>query len=154
MKSSTCSTSSLGGLKSVLGSGGFLLGGFVVDRMPRLVRFMWPLAVAVDSGKYFLTRSEEILGKPISWSLSMALHNVSKVGENKHWCRNLIVSDMVVVWKALLALWSVLVSSMIVKDLLFLVSGMYHSLFFLLRIPLLTSCLLYNMTHSSLSNNT
>ena len=95
MKSSTCSTSSLGGLKSLLGSsGGFLLDGLVVDRMPRRVRFICPLAVAVDSGRYFWTRLDVILGKPISWSLSMALQKVLSVGEKRHWCRNWIVSAM------------------------------------------------------------
>ena len=95
-KSSTCSTSSLAGLKSVFGSsGGFLLDGLVVDQMPHRVRFICPLAVAVDSGRYFRTRLDVILGKPISWSLSMALQKVSSVGEKRHWCRNCIISAMV-----------------------------------------------------------
>ena len=41
-----------------------------------------------------------------------------------------------------------------VKDCFVLVSGIYHKLFLLLRIPLLTSFFLYKIMHSSLSNNT
>ena len=94
--SSTCSTSSLGGLKSVFSSSvGFRLDGLVVDRMPLRVRFMCPLAVAVDSGRYFWTRFDVIFGKQMSWSLSMALQNVSSVGEKRHWCMNWIVSAIV-----------------------------------------------------------
>ena len=156
MKSLTSSTSSLGGLKSGSGSsGGFFLEGLEVRWIPFLVRFMCPLAVAVDSGRYFLTSADVILGKPMIWSLSMDLQSVLIVGENRHWCRYWIVSAMVEVWKALLAEFVfVFVSSTMVKARLVLVSGMYHNLFRLLLIPLLTSCLLCKMMHSFLSNNT
>ena len=56
---------------------------------------MCPFAVAVDSGRYFRTKAEVMHGKPISWSLSMALQSVSRVGEKRHWWRNWIVSAMV-----------------------------------------------------------
>ena len=56
---------------------------------------------------------------------------------------------MVEVWKALLAEFVfAFVSSTMVKARLVLVSGMYHNLFHLLLIPLLTSCLLCEMMHS------
>ena len=58
---------------------------FVDDLVCLRVRRRCPLAVAVDSGKYFRTCDEVIGGKPMSWSLSSALHNVSMVGENRHW---------------------------------------------------------------------
>ena len=84
MKSSTSSTSSLGGLKSAETEGSLCIFCLVVDQIPFLVLFMCPLAVAVDSGRYFRTKAEVMRGNPISWSLSMALHSVSRVGEKRH----------------------------------------------------------------------
>ena len=56
------------------------------------MRFICPLAVAVDLGRYLRTNAEVRCGKPINWSLSIALHNVSTVGEKRHWCMYCIVS--------------------------------------------------------------
>ena len=67
-----------------------------VERRPRRVRFRCPFVVAVESGRYLQTTVEVMCGKPISCPLSMALQSVSRVGENKHWCRNFNVSDIVV----------------------------------------------------------
>ena len=157
IKSSTSSTSSLGGLKSVVSSVSLLDFCLVVERMPFLVLFMCPLAVAVDSGRYFRTKAEVMRGKPISWSLSMALHSVSMVGEKRHWWRKVIVSAMVEVWKALLPSCRLaLVSStmvMLCAPWTF-VSGMYHSPLLLLLSPLITSTLLCITMHSLLLNST
>ena len=129
----------------------------VVERMPFLVLFMCPLAVAVDSGRYFRTKAEVMRGKPISWSLSMALQSVSMVGEKRHWWRKVIVSAMVEVWKAPLPSCRLaLVSStmvMLCAPWTF-VSGMYHSPLLLLLSPLITSTLLCITMHSLLLNST
>ena len=80
MKSSTSAFSSVAGRKSC--SIGILLAGeFVVDLRFFLFLFMWPFAAAVDSGRYFCTRDHVRNGKPMSWPLSIALHNMSTVGE-------------------------------------------------------------------------
>ena len=67
-----------------------------VEWRPRRVQFRSPFAVAVESGRYIQTKVEVMCGKPISCPLSMALHSLSRVEENKQWCRNFIVSDIVV----------------------------------------------------------
>ena len=60
----------------------------MVDLVPFLSRFICPFAVAVDSGRCFLTWLDVIGGKPINWSLSIALQKVSIVSENRHWWMN------------------------------------------------------------------
>ena len=85
MNNSTSSISSLGGLKSSSSCFRRVVLVLVVDLSPFLVRFRWPFAVAVESGKYFLTSLDVMCGKPIKCPLSIALHRVSSVGENKHW---------------------------------------------------------------------
>ena len=69
----------------------------VVDRVCLRTRRRCPLAVVVESSKYLRTCVDIIGGNPMSWSLSSALHNVSMVGEKRHWWMYCIVSASVVV---------------------------------------------------------
>ena len=85
MNSSTSLSFSLGGLKSSSSCFRRVVLVLVVDLSPFLVQLRWPLAVAVESGKYLWTSLDVMCGKPIKCPLSIALHKVSSVGENKHW---------------------------------------------------------------------
>ena len=98
INNSTSGTSSTGGLKSSVVCCIVVFVVLVVERSPFRVRFRWPFAVAVDSGKYFLASVDVICGKPSNCPLSIALHSVSSVGEKRHWCKNLTVSSMEVDW--------------------------------------------------------
>ena len=101
MNISTSASSFGSGRKYFSISSALAVCAFVVDLSPRFVRFMWPFDVAVESGNYFRTSFKRRLGNPISWSLSIALHNISIIGENKHCWMNFIVSGIVEVWYAL-----------------------------------------------------
>ena len=52
--------------------------------------FMWPLVVAVLSGKYFLTAAAVIPVHVLKCPFSMAFIHVEGAGLNAHWCRNCI----------------------------------------------------------------
>ena len=66
---------------------------FLVDRTFFGTLCMWPLMVADDGGKFFVTDSFVSPGTPSSLLLMVAFKKVAVVGEKKHWCRYLIASS-------------------------------------------------------------
>ena len=74
-------------------------GGAVrVDRTPAGVFFMWPFAVAVESGRYHRTASAVRPGHEAYCLLLMALIHVDGGGLKAHWWRNWISFALEVVW--------------------------------------------------------
>ena len=69
-----------------------------VDRTPAGVFFMWPFAVAVESGRYRRTASAVRPGHVANWLLWMALIQVDGGGLKAHWWRNWISLALDVVW--------------------------------------------------------
>ena len=80
MNRSTSAVSSCCGLKSSVSFVSVCVFSYGDDLSPFLVQFMSPFAVAVDGGRCFCTCAKVMVGKPMSCSLSIALHRVSMVG--------------------------------------------------------------------------
>ena len=57
----------------------------LVERMPCLVRFMCPLSVAVDGGKYLLINSWDKPGNVRSWLFLMAARIVDGGADKNTW---------------------------------------------------------------------
>ena len=76
-----------------------IVGGFgCVERTPAGVFFMWPFAVAGESGRYCRTASAVRPGHEANWLLLMALIHVNGGGLKVHWWRNWISFALEVVW--------------------------------------------------------
>ena len=97
MNNSTSTFASMAGRKSCSITCVSVCRIFVVDLVCFRTRLRWPLAVVVDSGKYLHSCADVMGGKPMSWSLSSALQNVSTIGEKRHWCMYWMVLASVVV---------------------------------------------------------
>jgi hypothetical protein len=75
-----------------------VIGVVRVERTPVGVFFMWPLAVAVESGRYRRTAFAVRPGHVAKWLLFMALIQVDGGGLKAHWWRNWMSFALDVVW--------------------------------------------------------
>ena len=81
----------LGGSVTSGGAGVLRAGGFDwVLWTPLGTFFMCPLAVAVESGRYFLTAVGVRPGHDLKWPFFMASIHVDCGGLKAHWCKNWI----------------------------------------------------------------
>jgi len=79
----------LGGIVIFGGAWILMIGCFGrVDLTPAGVFFMWPLAVAVESGRYFLTASVVRPGHEANCLLLIAVIHMDGGGLKAHWCKN------------------------------------------------------------------
>ena len=76
-----------------------------MDRTPAGVFFMWPFAVALESGRYRRTASAVRPGHDANWLLLIAMIHVDGSGLNAHWWRNWINFNLEEVWYALWEAW-------------------------------------------------
>ena len=72
------------GMFMLAGTGILMVGLGRVDRTPAGVFFMWPLAVVVEVGRYFLTASDVRPGHDANWLLVIALIHVDGGGLKAH----------------------------------------------------------------------
>lgn len=78
-----------GGMTKFGGTGTLMVSCLgCVDCTPAGDFFIWPVAVAVDSGKYFCTLLAVRPGQEENWLLLMALIHVDGEGLKAHWCKN------------------------------------------------------------------
>ena len=81
----TCLIFAFGGMVIFGGAGSLMVGCLGrVDRMPARVFFIWPLAVAVDGGRYLQTASAVRPGHDEKCLLLMALIHVDSGRLNAH----------------------------------------------------------------------